>query len=514
MFEQDDMKELREKRTRMTKTYQKGEDHFALVSNPEGLPLHTLKDGLWEDYDLSIESGRVACADYDVRILEGAIGYEGTDPQGRHIRLELEGKWSEPELHENMATWVGVAPGVDFCLAFDIDRIRAVRVLHNAEAERTAVYWHERDKQAIGGLLNVGSDMKERPAELEVTEELRGETSRKITQTFTGRVLHIDEVTRNRSWSENPEYPLLLDPTSTFALGSSQGTLTYNGIVRGIYSTVDNTAGNSQPSPNVRDDTPLASVATSSSASPYGLRAFNWDTSNFGASTTYTTTYQPNSTSPTQTNYNSNVNSITTYSTKRFMNGVKMLFPVSGIPQTATITNATLTCQFQYKEVGGQARNAIKVRGFVMQGKDPDPTWTGTQFAGTGDDTGKSFYMKKWANPTDTVGGTTSIDSAINCGVISLSTAGSPGAPNTWLTDSINCTTFVANRVNNYNYETAGGHLGFNFKMDNIYSPTSLGSIPSFSAIIRKSGHANQPRLLITYTTAAAAADVPRIVFA
>lgn len=166
-----------------------------------------------------IENGRVYKCDYDVSLLPaGRIGYEGTDPNGKRVELELDDvTYSAPVIEGNKATYVGVSSGVDFVLTFMKQGIKAERVLHNAQAQKQGVYRSYREDGAAGKLLHMGEDRAGRKTEINTVKELpHPQGGVRIRQTWSGRVMKMDRATRVRGWSTEVEYPVRIDPTSTF----------------------------------------------------------------------------------------------------------------------------------------------------------------------------------------------------------------------------------------------------------------------------------------------------------
>lgn len=177
--------------------------------------------GNFQDVDCNLENRQVKMAWYKARLLEGKIGYTGTDPTGKKIELELEdGQYSEPIIDGNKATYKEVYADVDLEIEFLPNIIKVNRIIKNAEAKKDALFRSIRKNKEKGKLLNLGFDKTGRPTKIttqKIEEKIDGE---RIKQTFDNQVLELDKKTRKRNWSNNVKYPVKIDPTSTFEIGA------------------------------------------------------------------------------------------------------------------------------------------------------------------------------------------------------------------------------------------------------------------------------------------------------
>jgi len=230
------MKELKHKRTMNTKMFDMEDGTHRLVSRINNI--HYKKpDGTLDDISCDINGGKVDKCDYGVKLMRGKVGYTGTDPSGKKIELELaDANYSKPKIKGNTATYEEVTPGCDLQIVFLPTKIKVLRVLKNARAEKVATFRSLRQAGAVGELINRGVDADKRNTKL-IVEEIAGSGDEKlIRQTFTGEVMDIDPTTRKRLWINKPTYPITIDPTSTFSISANaqDGQVSF-GLLSALY---------------------------------------------------------------------------------------------------------------------------------------------------------------------------------------------------------------------------------------------------------------------------------------
>jgi len=216
------MNEILEARTRTAKTFDLGGRRKRLVVNTSNI--HYKDDeGKLQDIDCSVEDGRVCRCDYDVSLLDGKVGYAGTDPKGKRIELELLDAQAEPIIEGNVVTYSDAQEACDVVLTFLPGGIRFNRVLKDASALKGVRFRSLREEGALGRLLNLGADSKGRKTQLSVSEEPSTASvgERIISQEWTGKVAKMDKETRKRVWVEDVAYPVTIDPTSTFTIAAN-----------------------------------------------------------------------------------------------------------------------------------------------------------------------------------------------------------------------------------------------------------------------------------------------------
>ena len=221
-------------RTRHSKTFDMDGHRRRVVSRIS--QIHVKRDGRWLDIDTRLDDqGHVRLAPYDVRLLKGKIGYEGADPAGREIGLEvLDLPCVEPEIQnvtrriENCESGISrvvypdVASGMDIEFWFLPDRIQCLRRHKAAGAPATVRFRTRRSPLSPGGLINRGVDNEQRKTKIAVEFQDFGVPNERImAQTWEGKVQVMDPKTRERAWSDDVKYPVIIDPTSTFAITSN-----------------------------------------------------------------------------------------------------------------------------------------------------------------------------------------------------------------------------------------------------------------------------------------------------
>lgn len=511
MSEEKHITEDKALRTATSKTFLSHEkaDRRLFVGQAKGNPMHVKKNGVWQDYDFSIESGRIAMANYDVSLLDGEIGYEGTDVNGKQVKIILEGKFSEPEINNNKVLYSEVQNGVDFLLIFEKRRIKAIRILKGPNSEKKARYISFREDGAAGKLINVGTDSSGMPIKMltKETEKEGGITI--IEQEFLDEVMVIDEKTRVRSWSKKVQYPVYVDPTSQFSPITSPA----NKQFRATYSEYNSNSPNStvlRVTPNIDS-----------------LRLVNGTTLVTSISTTtFTTTttsysYIPNSTSPTSTvtNYNTGVISTNvnqrTWTDKCVLQG-GILFAVSGIAQNSTINSAkVISDMWLANNIAGNISRTETTNppmGIALVKSETDPSTVFT--AGT---TGSRSSLVDLVGDT-IVGPLTnwSIGPAETINTQSISTPFWTVTPiSTGLTThDWTVTTPVQNRVNAADYTTEK-NMAIAFRTDQIGQSQVSPQIPEFIIALDAANFTDGPVLEINYTTGGGDpyANRPSIIF-
>lgn len=209
------LEEIVEERTLFAKVYDRGGGRRRMVASQT--PIHWQdEDGKFQDIDTTIEDGKVWKCSYEAELLKGAVGYRGTDPKGGPMGIELLADYVEPEIEGNRAVYKDVMKDVDFVIEFYPNGIRANRIVKSAEGERECHYKITRPAGADGKIANMGQDSKGQKAELETVEEPcvaeSDDVMQKVfVQKWTGRVAKMDEKTRKREWSDEVEYPVMID---------------------------------------------------------------------------------------------------------------------------------------------------------------------------------------------------------------------------------------------------------------------------------------------------------------
>lgn len=208
----EDIVEIVEERTLFAKIYDLGGDRRRMVASRS--PIHYQdEDGKFQDIDMDIEDGRVCKCSYDMSIYGDKLGYHGKAPDGTDIEMELETEWKTPKIEGNVATYEDIQDGVDLVIEFMPYGIRMNRVLKGPDSCREAVFRMKNGKGVKGRVLAAGGDAEGRKAEIDV-EELSSNsdgTEVRFKQVWTGRVAVMDETTRKKSWSDEVEYPVVID---------------------------------------------------------------------------------------------------------------------------------------------------------------------------------------------------------------------------------------------------------------------------------------------------------------
>jgi hypothetical protein len=213
------MRESKSLRTLRSKTYflDTYGTRRRLVSYLENI--HYQADSGLEEIDMNISDGKIHKCDYDIELLEGKVGYKGTDPKGKKIELELlDVVHNPPEIDGNVAIYKNVSKDTDLQLIFLPDKIKVLRILKSNKAPLIARFRSNREVGAAGKLAHMGVDGKERRTKLTIDELDISETEKTITQIFDNKVIKTDPKTRKREWSEDITYPVVIDPTSTFLI--------------------------------------------------------------------------------------------------------------------------------------------------------------------------------------------------------------------------------------------------------------------------------------------------------
>jgi len=216
-------------------------------------PLH-YKDaqGKMQDIDPEVSTEGVASkVRYKGSFDQHKYGYSFIDEAGTLLSVELLGTVNAggkvtPVGHKpaatdkNIASWDAVGKDLDFKVIFEAGRVKLFRTLKSDKAPRKYRWRIIREKGTKSRVLFNGWDKRQRAAEVNVTVISESDTvvdGRPCTEfiledEWTGRVKVQDKVTRKRTWSDKPEYPVVIDPTisTSITTGADDGVaLTFDG---------------------------------------------------------------------------------------------------------------------------------------------------------------------------------------------------------------------------------------------------------------------------------------------
>lgn len=154
--------------------------------------------------------------------LKTGIGFDVTSPVGTSsVRLVAIDGVPVEDLNLNLSQqegdwWIDVVPGVDFSIQKAKGRISTVKRIKTDKAPRSFTWTISKGANKFYQPIGADNEL-ELPVEnnfvrraLEITVEESGGT---YTETWTGRVLNRERLTRLPEWTDDAIYPVTMDPT-------------------------------------------------------------------------------------------------------------------------------------------------------------------------------------------------------------------------------------------------------------------------------------------------------------
>lgn len=253
------MREIIEKRTRTSKTYDLGNGTRRCVIGQ--LPMHFDEGGQWHDIDLeaSVIDARghyvLRQCPYVLKISADRPAYEYTSRSGRRVDVELLANAGAPMFEGGLYKWGDVGRDADYVIQPLPHGAATLLVLNGPQASRSW-FWRIRGDMALLQPL-IGKDSGGRILEL---VERRDADAGVITVEWTGRAISPGELRRKdrgdmigAGWTSDVTWPVVIDPTvneniaangddagsgwissgAVFAAFSAGGTIIYAGVNAG-----------------------------------------------------------------------------------------------------------------------------------------------------------------------------------------------------------------------------------------------------------------------------------------
>lgn len=208
------MRELEDKRTRFSKTFDLGEGRRRLEIGQ--LPMHFERDGALRDIDLTpkFDSRRknhaIRNCPYSLRVADDRPAYFYNSPTGKVVEVELLGASGKPLVEGGLFKWAEVGRDTDYIIQPLPFGCTTLLVLHGPASPRK---WSWRIGGDIGLIVPlIGKDSAGRRLEL---IERRDAESGVIEVEWTGRTIAPGQLRREKrvSWTEEVTWPVLIDPT-------------------------------------------------------------------------------------------------------------------------------------------------------------------------------------------------------------------------------------------------------------------------------------------------------------
>lgn len=208
------MREIEEKRTRFSKTFDLGDGRRRLEVGK--LPMHFERGGNLLDIDLTPEfdSGRKHHAlrncPYSLRVADDRPAYFYNSPSGKSVEVELIAASGKPLVEGGLFKWGEVGRDTDYVIQPLPAGCATLLILHGPDAPRTWSWAIRGDMGMIVPL--VGRDSAGRVLELVETRDARSGT---ISVEWTGRTLDRSALRRKKQavWADEVAWPVLIDPT-------------------------------------------------------------------------------------------------------------------------------------------------------------------------------------------------------------------------------------------------------------------------------------------------------------
>lgn len=240
-------------RTRASKTWKLPSGEFACETRVGGVA-HWLDDsGILQDADTTLIGGKCESLPYKFTLHSSGIGFDFISREGGTVTLKLESIGGSPVVSpmpvtlDNRITFSEVSPGIDIVFFVLGDRVKSLRIVKMASAARSFEWLCETDATGASNVDDTlrGTDAARNQLELTTASVPVTSTSRRITETWTGR-------TTGTIGTDVPSasvtYPVAIDPTVTVKVdvtagdgyeASSIGTWNSSSIVFGTNTGTD-----------------------------------------------------------------------------------------------------------------------------------------------------------------------------------------------------------------------------------------------------------------------------------
>jgi hypothetical protein len=208
------MRELEDKRTRFSKTFDLGEGRRRLEIGQ--LPMHFERGGALHDIDLTPEfdggrkSHAVRHCPYSLRVADDRPAYFYNSRGGKAVEVELSGVSGKPLVEGGLFKWAEVGKDTDYVIQPLPAGCSTLLILHGPDAPRK---WSWRIGGDIGLIVPlVGKDSQGRHLEL---IERRDAEAGTIEVEWTGRTITPGQLRRERraAWTNEVSWPVFIDPT-------------------------------------------------------------------------------------------------------------------------------------------------------------------------------------------------------------------------------------------------------------------------------------------------------------
>ena len=229
--------EIKELRTRHSRTFYKGNGKFRLESSIG--PLHYQdENGAWQPVNMTIKDMKVTQGDYDAELLGDWYGYtikKDDDKGGMRIRLRSIGgmvpQYKKPVIKGNVACWNDIVPGVDLLIRFHPTRVRIWRKLKDAAVPHDIEWDIEKDADCtqlsiVKNIVGFDQNKKLTRVVREQVEEKKneGKVLTHLKDIFTKEVMERDPLTRRIELVGVPAYPVMIDADIDIHIGDNGGT--------------------------------------------------------------------------------------------------------------------------------------------------------------------------------------------------------------------------------------------------------------------------------------------------